>query len=181
MNTAEQISTLSTCSRIKVGCVLVKDRQILSQGYNGVPKGWTHCEQEFLGRFSRYLAKNPNSHITFDEYMILPEIKEEHHEFSKQYELHSEINCIARCATLGIPTKGTTLYVTTSPCSDCSKAIIAAGIKEVIYLNLYDRDTKGLHVMSTSGILVHSIKDVLREELANTKNKLELENVKNGI
>ena len=126
MEIAKLLSDRSTCSRAKVGSLLVKDNRIISTGYNGAPSGLPHCvdvgcEIGPLGGCIR--------------------------------AVHSEANCVSHAAKNGIPTDGTTLYVTLSPCIDCAKLLINAGIKEVVYLNEY-RNTAGIDLLKRVGIKV---------------------------
>ena len=96
----------SYCQRRKVGALLVKDKMIISDGYNGTPAGFENiCEDE--------------------------------NGVTKSYVLHAEANAITKIAQSNNNSKGATLYVTTSPCIECSKLIIQAGIKRVIFQELY--------------------------------------------
>lgn len=116
MEMAETVAKRSTCIRVQVGCVIVKDRRVISMGYNGAPSGLIHC--------NTYFADKSQS---------------THREFSSKWEVHAEANAIGWAARYGISTEGTTLYTTISPCLSCAKLIIAAGIKNVIYKYEYDR------------------------------------------
>ena len=111
----------STCARVKVSSIIVKNGRVVSTGWNGVPSGHTHCEDIFAG-------KDMNDEI----------VKEEHRIFSERNEIHSEQNCIASAAKNGVSTEGCDMYVSISPCTACAKLIIASGIKNVYYL-LYNR------------------------------------------
>lgn len=112
----------SYCTRRKVGALLVKDKMIISDGYNGTPSGFPNkCE----GADNR----------TFP------------------YVLHAEANAITKVAKSNNSSEGSTLYVTDSPCIECAKLIIQAGIKRVVYSKLY-RITDGLDLMSTAGIKI---------------------------
>ena len=140
---ATVISQHSTCSRIKVGAVLTKDYRIISTGYNGVPSGKQHCNEIFK-----------NVDITSDEF------KKQHGEWSKTNELHGESNCILAAAKNGISTKDTILYITLSPCIDCAKQIVSAGIKEVYFLEKYDRDQTGIKYLKESKVKVTQIENI---------------------
>ena len=110
----------SYCKRRKVGAVLVKDKMIISDGYNGTPSGFENeCEE------------NP--------------------ETTKPYVLHAEANAITKVAKSNNSSEGSTLYVTTSPCIECSKLIIQAGIKRVVFDEKY-RITDGLELLERAGI-----------------------------
>ena len=121
MTIAHIVSKQSHCVRKQVGAVIVKDSRIISIGYNGTPKGYINCDEIF--------DKN-----NFDI--------EKHHEFSVNNEIHAEINAIIYAAKNSVSLENSTLYVTMSPCHDCAKFIVAAGIKEVVYDELYDREPK---------------------------------------
>ncbi|MFO7835294.1 MAG: cytidine/deoxycytidylate deaminase family protein [Candidatus Thorarchaeota archaeon] len=115
---ADLVSSRSTCLRNKVGAVLVKESQILSTGYNGAPKGLPHCEEVGCIR---------------DELNVPPG---ERHELCRG--LHAEQNAIIQAAYHGVSVKGAKLYVTTKPCSICTKMLINAGITEIIYIEPYE-------------------------------------------
>jgi len=110
----------SYCQRRRVGALLVHDRMIISDGYNGTPSGFVNnCEDE--------------TGTTFP------------------YVLHAEANAITKVARSNNSSEGSTLYVTTSPCMECSKLIIQAGIKRVVYSELY-RIHDGIDLLERSGV-----------------------------
>ncbi|MCF6364833.1 MAG: dCMP deaminase family protein [Bacteroidales bacterium] len=110
----------SYCKRRKVGAVIVKDKMIISDGYNGTPAGFENiCEEE--------------------------------NNTTKPYVLHAEANAITKVAKSHNSSEGSTLYVTTSPCMECSKLIIQAGIKRVIFDEKY-RITDGLDILERAGV-----------------------------
>lgn len=112
----------SYCERRKVGALIVKDKMIISDGYNGTPAGFPNvCESE--------------------EGVTLP------------YVLHAEANAITKVARSNNSSEGSTLYVSTSPCMECSKLIIQAGIKRVVFSELY-RITDGLELLRKAGVEV---------------------------
>lgn len=121
---AELFAEHSTCRKRQVGAVLVKNRRIISCGYNGTPSGMPHCDSFF--------------HTEEDCKCLGGSGHSLHHEFSAKYELHAEQNCIAFAAKSGSCIDDSCiLYVTTAPCSDCAKLIVAAGIKKVVYKEHY--------------------------------------------
>lgn len=124
MNIAKEISTMSYANRLKVGAIIIKDNNILSYGYNGMPHGF------------------PNECETLD--VTNPEV------------LHAESNAIAKLAKSDGNSTDSTLYVTTSPCFECAKLIIQAGIKEVYYHNEY-RNLSGIELLKKSNIKVYKI------------------------
>ncbi len=112
----------SYCERRKVGALIVKDKMIISDGFNGTPSGFPNvCESE--------------------DGVTLP------------YVLHAEANAITKVARSNNSSEGGTLYVSTSPCMECSKLIIQAGIKRVVFSELY-RITDGLELLEKAGIEV---------------------------
>jgi len=117
MSIAEMVSTRSTCLRRKVGAVLVKDKRIISTGYNGSPSGLKHCEE--VGCLREKLGV-PSG---------------ERHELCRG--LHAEQNAIIQAALHGVSTKGAILYCTHCPCSLCTKMLINAGISRVVYKEGY--------------------------------------------
>ena len=114
----------SYCKRRKVGALLVKDRMIISDGYNGTPSGFENiCEEDGV---------------------------------TKPYVLHAEANAITKVAKSGNSSEGATLYVTASPCLECSKLIIQSGIKRVVYRDEY-RLTDGIALLRRAGIEVERV------------------------
>lgn len=110
MTIAELVSKRSTCLRRQVGCILVKDKRILSTGYNGAPSGISHCEE--VGCLREDIPPG------------------ERHELCRG--LHAEQNAIIQAATFGVNITGSTLYSTHQPCSVCAKMLVNAGIKKII-------------------------------------------------
>lgn len=118
----------SYCTRRKVGALLVKDKMIISDGFNGTPSGF-------------------------------PNICEDSDNRTFPYVLHAEANAITKVAKSNNSSEGSTLYVTDSPCIECAKLIIQAGIKRVVYSKLY-RITDGLDLLKTAGIKTEYIEDL---------------------
>ncbi|MDD5157803.1 dCMP deaminase family protein [Sulfurimonas sp.] len=112
---AQEIATASKCVSKQVGAVIVKDGRILSTGYNGTPAGYMNCRDYWDDNYTK-----------------------EHHEWSKTYEIHAEMNAIIWAARKGISIEGATIFVTLEPCSECSKNIIASGVKRIVYLTPYE-------------------------------------------
>lgn len=115
INIATEIASASKCVSKQVGAVIVKDGRILSTGYNGTPAGYTNCNEHWNDEYTR-----------------------DHHEWSKTYEIHAEMNAIIWAAREGISIEGATIYVTLEPCSECSKNIIASGIKRIVFAKAYE-------------------------------------------
>src|SRR6056300_553837 len=122
---AQTWGELSYCERKKVGALIVKNRMIISDGYNGTPSGFENiCEDE-----------NNNT---------------------KPYVLHAEANAITKVAKSGNSSDGATLYVTSSPCMECSKLIIQAGITRVVFTESY-RLEDGINLLKRASIEVQQI------------------------
>jgi dCMP deaminase len=117
INIAKEIASASKCVSKQVGAVIVKDGRILSTGYNGTPSGFINCNEYWNNCYTK-----------------------EHHEWSKKYEIHAEMNAIIWAARNGISIDGATIYVTLEPCSECAKNIVASGITRVVYLTPYDKN-----------------------------------------
>ena len=115
INIAFELAKASKCVSKQVGAVIVKNGRILSTGYNGTPAGCVNCCDYWDGEYTS-----------------------EHHEWSKTYEIHAEMNAISWSAREGISIEGGTIYVTLEPCSECSKNIIATGIKRIVYAKPYE-------------------------------------------
>lgn len=149
------LKTYSTCSRLQVAAILVKDSRILSSGYNGVAKGCCECNKMYArssdGKilFTNYLTK----HVTS---MNEAQYRKDHHEFADKYEIHAEMNCLGFALKNNTDITGAQLYLTTSPCLNCSKLIIVSGIKEVYFLEEYD-DTSGVSYLLNNGVLCEKI------------------------
>lgn len=115
----------SYCQRRQVGALIVRDKMIISDGYNGTPSGFENvCEDE--------------------------------NNKTKPYVLHAEANAITKVAKSGNSSDGATLYVTSSPCMECSKLIIQAGIKRVVFTESY-RLEDGINLLKRAGIDVKQV------------------------
>ena len=122
MKMAQTWGELSHCKRKKVGALIVKDRMIISDGYNGTPSGFENeCEDE--------------------------------NHYTKWYVLHAEANAILKVAASAQSCEGATLYITLSPCRECSKLIHQAGIKRVVYSVKY-KDRSGLDFLEKAGVIL---------------------------
>ncbi len=131
MDITHLVATRSTCMRRQVGAVLVKERNILATGYNGVPSGITHCD---VSGCLREKLKVPSG---------------ERHELCRG--LHAEQNAIIQAARHGVNIAGATVYCTDSPCIICSKMLINAGVAEVVYARGYP-DELSLEMLGEAGI-----------------------------
>lgn len=128
---AQEWGKLSHCKRKQVGAIIVKDRMIISDGFNGTPTGFeNYCEDD--------------------------------EGYTKWYVLHAEANAILKVASSTQSCKGATLYITLSPCKDCSKLIHQAGIVRVVYREGY-KDNSGLQFLEKAGIELELIEDLNAE------------------
>ncbi len=134
---ADLVSSRSTCLRNQVGAVIVKESQILSTGYNGAPKNLPHCSE--VGCLRDELGVKPG----------------ERHELCRG--LHAEQNAIIQAAYHGTSVRDAVIYCTTRPCSICTKMIINAGIKEIIYIEEY-ADDLAAELLKESTLSIRQVK-----------------------
>lgn len=128
MRMALEWAKLSYCKRRQVGALIVKDKMIISDGYNGTPSGFENfCEDE--------------------------------NGYTKWYVLHAEANAILKVASSAQSSKGATLYITMSPCKECSKLIHQAGITRVVYHVEY-KDNSGLDFLERAGVKLRHLESV---------------------
>jgi dCMP deaminase len=125
---ATEWSKLSYCKRKQVGAIIVRDRMIISDGYNGTPSGFENCCEDEEG-------------------------------YTKWYVLHAEANAILKVANSTQTCENATLYITLSPCKECSKLIHQSGIKRVVYKEGY-KDKSGLDFLIKAGVEVIKIADI---------------------
>ena len=125
---AREWSSLSYCKRRQVGAIIVKNRMIISDGYNGTPSGFDNCCEDEEG-------------------------------VTRWFVLHAEANAILKVAHSTQSCDGATLYITMSPCRDCSKLIHQAGIKRVVYQSDY-KDNSGLDFLRKAGVEVDFIPEL---------------------
>ena len=125
---AKEWSLLSYCKRRQVGAIIVRDRMIISDGYNGTPSGFENCCEDDDG-------------------------------LTNWYVLHAEANAILKVARSTQTCEGATLYITMSPCKECSKLIHQSGIKRVVYHEGY-KDTSGIDFLLKAGVSVELIEEL---------------------
>ncbi|MBL4745427.1 MAG: dCMP deaminase family protein [Flavobacteriaceae bacterium] len=128
MRMAHEWAKLSHCERKKVGALIVKDRMIISDGFNGAPTGFDNC-------------------------------CEDENDVTQWYVLHAEANAILKVASSAQSSKDATLYITLSPCKECSKLIHQAGIKRVVYQTAY-KDTEGVDFLLSAGVEIVHLKEL---------------------
>ena len=125
MKMALEWAKLSHCKRKQVGALIVKNRMIISDGYNGTPSGFNNCCED----------ENGETHW---------------------YVLHAEANAILKIASSNHDCSDATLYLTMSPCKECSKLVHQAGVKRLVYLNGY-KDTSGLDFLENAGVEIEQL------------------------
>jgi dCMP deaminase len=125
---ATEWGLLSHCQRKKVGAIIVKDRMIISDGFNGTPTGFDNCCEDEDG-------------------------------LTQWHVLHAEANAILKVARSTQSCEGATLYITLSPCKNCSKLIHQSGIKRVVYHKTY-KDISGLEFLRKAGVIIEQITDL---------------------
>lgn len=125
---AKEWSKLSYCKRKQVGALIVKDKMIISDGYNGTPTGFENICEDDEG-------------------------------YTKWYVLHAEANAILKVASSTQSCQGATLYITMSPCKECSKLVHQSGITRVVYQNAY-KDNSGISFLERAGVEIEHIENI---------------------
>lgn len=152
MQMAYQIAKLSYAKRRRVGCVIVKDTQIISTGYNGTPHGFDNgCEEDQIKEI-----ENENHKRVLEEKGYSCDDACCSKEVTKREVLHAESNALAKISKSTLSSEGADLYTTTCPCFDCAKLIIQSGIKRVFYSEDY-RDMSGVALLKQAGIEVKEV------------------------
>ncbi len=126
MKIAEDVALRSTCDRAKVGSVMVRNKHIISTGYNGSPAGLEHCDDV--------------GHLMVDGHCVRT--------------VHAEANAIIQAAVFGLETKEAVCYVTHFPCLNCTKMLINAKISKLIYHNSYRVDPIALEFLEKAGVVM---------------------------
>ncbi len=126
---AALLASRSTCKRLSVGAVLVRDKRIIAGGYNGSVSGDDHCIDE--GCYLR------------DGHCVRT--------------IHAEMNAILQCARFGMSTDGASLYVTDFPCLQCTKSLLQAGIKEINYILNYNNDDYAMKLFKLKNVRLRQI------------------------
>lgn len=141
MDLAFHVAEWTSCfqSNRKIGAVIVKNKRIITTGYNGAPEGYPSCKER-----GECLRRKMNIESgTRAEFC---------------YALHAEQNAIVQAAKLGVSVDGATMYVTHQPCVICTKLIINSGIKRVVYKNPYP-DELSLHILKDTDVILEHYKD----------------------
>ncbi|MCV3755014.1 ComE operon protein 2 [Limosilactobacillus fermentum] len=127
---AALLASRSTCTRLSVGAVLVRDKRIIGSGYNGAVAGDEHCID--VGCYLR------------DGHCVRT--------------IHAEMNALLQCAKFGTSTDGAMVYVTDFPCLQCTKSLLQAGITQINYLRNYHNDNYAMKLIELKGVTLHQIK-----------------------
>ena len=131
MQIAHLVATRSTCQRRAVGAVIVRDRRILTTGYNGAPRGLAHCPHD--GPEHDW----PNGCMRAGHCIR---------------SLHAEQNALLQAAMIGVPCEGSTIYVTCQPCNACAKMVINAGIRRVVFSEAYPLNETATRMLNEAGV-----------------------------
>jgi len=138
MGIAKQVSTRSNCVKRKVAAIIVRDKRIVSTGYNGTPRGTKNCNEGGCPRCNKFTDAGKG--------------------LEECYCSHGEENAIVQASYHGISIKGGTIYTTFSPCLLCTKMIINAGISEVIYNSEYPMNEMPLSLLREAGVMIRQVK-----------------------
>ncbi len=154
LKTAYTFAELSSCNRLKVGAVIVKDGRPLVTGYNGTISGLDNCCEEETGSVCEECGGSGYLETAGVMSWDCPECLGSGYQMrTSDFVVHAEQNAIFYAAKHGISTEGCDIYVTHAPCSQCAKAIASAGIKRVIFSKEY-RDSDGVEFLKKCGLIV---------------------------
>lgn len=124
------LSLRSTCERLSVGAILVRDKRVIAGGYNGAVSGDDHC-------------------IDVGCYVVVGHCLR---------TIHAEMNAVLQCSKFGIPTDGAEIYVTDFPCLQCTKSLLQAGIKKIYYMRNYHNDDYAIRLLKRKKVAVEQVK-----------------------
>ncbi|MDE1498364.1 ComE operon protein 2 [Ligilactobacillus salivarius] len=124
------LSLRSTCERLSVGAILVRDKRVIAGGYNGAVSGDDHC-------------------IDVGCYVV---------DGHCLRTIHAEMNAVLQCSKFGIPTDGAEIYVTDFPCLQCTKSLLQAGIKKLYYMRNYHNDDYAIRLLKRKKVAVEQVK-----------------------
>ncbi|QLL71959.1 ComE operon protein 2 [Ligilactobacillus salivarius] len=124
------LSLRSTCERLSVGAILVRDKRVIAGGYNGAVSGDDHC-------------------IDVGCYVV---------DGHCLRTIHAEMNVVLQCSKFGIPTDGAEIYVTDFPCLQCTKSLLQAGIKKIYYMRNYHNDDYAIRLLKRKKVAVEQVK-----------------------
>lgn len=149
----------SKCARLHVAALLVENGRILCCGYNGTPAGQCNCNKLFHTMEVNGIRKFYLRKIETENWEDVSEHDwyDKHHEYSLENELHAEQNLLGQCIQKRIDTTNTSIVISHEPCESCARLIFASGIKHVMYVNKYDRGSKGVDFLKRNGVKVEQI------------------------
>ncbi|KRL84114.1 ComE operon protein 2 [Ligilactobacillus apodemi] len=124
------LSLRSTCNRLAVGAILVRDQRMIAGGYNGSVSGDKHCIDDGCYMVDGHCLRT----------------------------IHAEMNAVLQCAKFGIPTDGAEIYATDFPCLQCTKMLLQAGVKKIYYLRNYHNDPYALELLKLKNVAVEQVK-----------------------
>ncbi|KRL07662.1 MAG: ComE operon protein 2 [Liquorilactobacillus hordei] len=130
MMQAVLLSLRSTCERLSVGAILVRDKRVIAGGYNGSVSGDEHCIEHGCYLVDGHCVRT----------------------------IHAEMNAVLQCAKFGVATDGAEVYVTDFPCLQCTKMLLQSGIKKICYLRNYHNDEYALKLMKLKNVEVEQVK-----------------------
>jgi dCMP deaminase len=130
MTQATLLSLRSTCTRLSVGAIIVRDRRVIAGGYNGAVSGDVHCIDEGCYLVDGHCVRT----------------------------IHAEMNAVLQCAKLGVVTDGAEVYVTDFPCLQCTKMLLQAGIVKINYLRNYHNDQYAVELLKRKNVEIKQIK-----------------------
>jgi dCMP deaminase len=133
LDIAKTVSTRATCPRLQVGAVIVRDRNILSTGYNGSTRGTPHCVDEGCLMIENHCART----------------------------IHAETNAILQAAKNGVDINGATAYCTHSPCINCLKHLLNAGVSSLVWSQLYGKHPRDLLIMLGSNGMFYTANSII--------------------
>jgi dCMP deaminase len=156
----------SHCCKIKVASLAVKDRSPICIGINGTSPGSENCDEHFLEyqiKMMRELENDLSDNVynyTFGGYLKTLTFSGEHHKWAEIHEFHAEQNLVGRANRQGISLTDCIIYQTHFPCTSCAKLLSTLGIKELVYIEDYDRqENESLEILKANNILVRQYKE----------------------
>lgn len=154
MDFAKRSAQMSRAKRLQVGCVIVKDENIISYSWNGTPRGWmNHCEKNV------FPESDAAAWIDIEDiYPLTNELGRRYKMVTLPEVLHAETNAISKLAKSHESAEGATMFCTHAPCMDCAKIIYQSGITELYYNEVY-RSNDGLDFLTELGVVVKQYKD----------------------
>lgn len=143
----------SHCERVKVAAIAVQHGRIVATGINGTPPNYINCDEHFI-----HVHSSENIETPYEEWKKTEEFKKLHHEWSEKNETHAEQSLICEAAKKGIKLEGCDIYVSHQPCIHCSKMLTALGVKNIFFVNSYDKaDDYSKFLLNSNKIILEQI------------------------